>query len=79
MTQIIDELAVTLRDLEIERLNKQARSLIGEIEALRQKNGKLRTQKQAWQARCTKLNQKINQMSNRQIVREIMEERKIGC
>tara|TARA_R100000388_G_C7177774_1_gene127142 strand:- start:218 stop:607 length:390 start_codon:yes stop_codon:yes gene_type:complete len=60
MTQIIDELAVTLRDLEIERLKTATASLIGEIEALRKKVGNLKTKKQAYQARCTKLRQKLD-------------------
>ena len=60
MTQIIDELAVTLRDLEIERLKTATASLIGEIEALRKKVGQLKTKKQAYQARCTKLRQKLD-------------------
>jgi len=37
MTQIIDELAVTLRDVEIERLNKQVRGLQARCTKLRQK------------------------------------------
>ena len=38
MTQIIDELSVTLRDLEIERLNKKVRRLQARCTQLRQKN-----------------------------------------
>lgn len=38
MTQIIDELSVTLRDLEIERLNKKVRRLQARCTKLRQKN-----------------------------------------